>query len=446
MPGIGDRLEVNVESQAFGGDGVARSSGFVILVEGGVTGDRARVQITQVSRTFARARLVEILSPSALRRPPECGHFGECGGCVYQDLEYPAQLESKRQQVVDLLMRIGKFREPRVLPTLASSRPLHYRVSMTYTLPSADGAFPGLHRRHPRSSVLEVPLCLLPRDDVQEAYRRIAEDLRRLEGGQRPLQVRIQSGGAESRPVALLIGLRQGPGRALRNLALQWTSRDGPLEGVLWAGVQPALHAGAGGTRLLAGQDSGTQSLGPYHLKVPAGCFFQANPELAARLFEEVSRRCLGSGGLILEIYGGVGALTLFLAAAGHAVLMVEGDPASVRAARENAEANGLRSIQVRQEEAGEALLRLVREEARPRVVVLDPPRVGISRAQAAALARLAQEKILYVSCDPATMARDLREITSEGRWRLAEVLPVDLFPQTAKVECLAELLPVGGR
>src|SRR6266850_629009 len=170
---------------------------------------------------------------------------------------------------------------------------------------------------------MEVPLCLLPRDDIQGAYRRIAEDLRGLEGDQRPLQVRIQSGDAESRPVALLIGLRRGPGRALRDLALQWTCRDGPLEGVLWSGVRAAaLHAEAGRIHLLAGRDSGTQTLGPYRLKVPTGCFFQANPELAARLFEEVSRRCLGIAGPILEIYGGVGALSLFLAGAGHAVLM----------------------------------------------------------------------------------------------------------------------------
>jgi 23S rRNA (uracil1939-C5)-methyltransferase len=436
---------VTVESQAFGGDGVARCGGLVILVEGGVAGDRARVRITQVARTFARARLVEILAPSDQRLPPPCSHFGECGGCAYQSLEYPAQLASKRQQVADLLMRIGKFREPRVLPTLAGAHPLHYRVRMTYTLPSVGGALPGLHRRHPRSSVLEVPFCLLPKEEIQEAYRRIAQDLRHLLGDQRPLQVRIQSGDADSRPTALLIGLRRRPGRALRDLALRWTRADGPLEGVSWSGVgAPALHAEAGGARLLAGRDGSTHLLGPYRLRVPAGSFFQANCALAARLFEEVSRRCLGIAGPILEVFGGVGALSLFLAAAGHAVLMVEGDPASARAARENAEANGCQSIQVRQEEAGAALRRLARQGARPGVVVLDPPRAGISREQAVALSRLAQEKILYVSCDPATLARDLRVIASGGRWRLSEVLPVDLFPQTAEVECLAELLPAG--
>ena len=439
-PSVGETLELTIESMAYGGAGVARHERLVVLVDGGVTGDRVAATLTHCARTFARARVLQILSPSPLRREPACRHFPRCGGCVYQNLAEADQREIKRRQVRDLLERVGRFPNPPVRPVLASPSPFHYRNRMRYAVPREQGAAPGLHGRWDPREVLEVSSCLLPRPDLQDTYRTLLDDLRPLAAGERPSQIEIQGGAEGTRPIAVLTGMGP-PSPRILHLAARWCEPEGPLAGVVWmpaiAGRRRRL---SGEVRLLAGEDRTIESLAAFRLAVPAGCFFQANPDLAAHLFEDVARRCRGVAGGILELYGGVGALSLFLAASGEPLRVVEGDPRSVRAARENARSNGLEGIRFQAEEVGRALRGLETKRRRYGVVVLDPPRSGLPQGSAARVARLATSKILYLSCDPATLARDLRGIAAGGEWRLEEIVPVDLFPQTAGIECLAEL------
>jgi len=438
---VGDRVELVIDSLAYGGAGVARYRGLVILVDGGVPGDRVMAQLTQRPRNFARARVVQILSPSPLRQTPLCTHFGECGGCVYQHVDYRAQLEAKRSQVVDLLERVGGFQNPPVGAAVGSALPLRYRNRMSYAVALRRGGGPGLRRRQNARSILEVPDCLLPREAIQEAYRRILDDVRRLCPRARPLRMEIQAGEEATRPVVLLRG-RSRPPKELLHLASRWVAPGGPLAGVLWAhGPAARLRNGASTrVRLIAGQDQTREQMGPYRFRIPVGSFFQAHSVLAAHLFGEVARRCLGLTGGILELFSGVGALSLFLAAGGEPLVTVEADLRAVQAARENARSNGIAGIQFVATEVARVLWRFEREGRKFGAVVLDPPRTGLSPEVAARVTSLATGKILYLSCDPATLARDLRAMVSGRRWCLKEVIPVDLFPQAAGVECLAEL------
>jgi 23S rRNA (uracil1939-C5)-methyltransferase len=182
------------------------------------------------------------------------------------------------------------------------------------------------------------------------------------------------------------------------------------------------------------------ESLAEFRLRIPAGSFFQANPPLAERIFEEIAGRCGEAQESILELYAGVGALTLFLARGGRRVTAVEGNPDSIRAARENARLNGFHAIEWIQADIRDAIARWAQNAAAFDVLVLDPPRSGLPRDGARQLASLARRRILYLSCDPATLARDVRDFISLESWRLKEVLPVDFFPQTAGIECLAVL------
>ena len=441
----GPQLELTVDSLAFGGDGVARHQGLVVLVEGGLPGDRVRARLMRRSRNFARARVEEILSPSASRVPVPCPHFPECGGCAYQNLDYSVQLGEKRQQVVDLLERVGRFPDPAVAPTLASPEPFLYRSRMTYVLPLRKDSGPGLHRRSAPGGSLEVEACLLPESLLQQAYLGIRTDLRRLQPRRRPSQIEIQAGEPGERPVALLCG-RGGPGAEILRLATLWTGKGGPLGGVVWSGEVSGRHRGLGGQRrILAGRGHVFRHLGPFQYRIPAGSFFQANAPMAGRLFGEVVRRCGTAPGGILELYCGVGALSLFLAGTGSPVLALEGDRAAVKAALDNGRANRVPGIEFRAEEVGGAVRRLEASPRRFGTVVVDPPRSGLPPGTAPILGRLAREKILYLSCNPSTLARDLREIVAEGNWRLSEVIPADMFPQTTEIECLAELLPGAG-
>ena len=439
----GPRLELTVDSLAFGGEGVARHEGLVVLVDGGLPGDRVVARVVHRSRNFARARVETVLSPSPHRIPARCAHFPECGGCSYQHLDYSAQLAAKRGQVVDLLERIGRFSAPSVAPALGAARPFLYRNRMTYAFASREGSAPGLHRRGDPLGVVEVPGCLLPESTLQQAYLRLRDDLRSLPPGRRPSQIAIQAGESGEFPVGMLRGPGDPPADILR-LAVAWTADAGPLRGVVWVGESGERQRDRGSVpRFLSGEGHVHRRLGAYRYRLPAGSFFQANTEVAATLFEEVARRCSIGSGDILELYSGVGALTLFLGGTGMRVLAVEGDATAVRAAEVNARENRVETVEFRTEGVQEAVSRLGASGRKFGTVVVDPPRSGLPPATAGILCKLALQRILYISCNPSTLARDLKAMAESGEWRLQEVVPVDLFPQTAEIECLAELLPV---
>ena len=436
----GARVELKIAALAYGGAGVARKEGFVVLVDRVLPGEEVQVEITQVSRRFARARLLAIGTPSPQRQDPPCPHDPLCGGCAYQALGYPLQLETKRAQVIELLQRIGKIDSPPVGAAIPSPIPFGYRRRMSYTLAAVEGVGGGLHQRADPSSVLEVSGCLLPEPNLQTAYVRLLPELRSLKLFERPRQMDLLSGSDSANPVALFRSDRW-PTSEFRKLALEWVQRGGMVTGVLWLKQESARSRSARGKRLLlAGKGEVEETLEEFRVRIPAGSFFQANPPLAAKVFQGIARRCGAGRESILELYSGVGALTLFLAAYGRRVTAVEGNPDSVRAARDNLSLNGFHDVEWIQADVRDVMARWSREGTSFDIVVLDPPRTGLPREAAGQLSSLARKRILYLSCDPATLARDLREILGSGDWVLQEVVPVDFFPQTAGIESLAVL------
>jgi 23S rRNA (uracil1939-C5)-methyltransferase len=436
----GARVELEIDTLAYGGAGVARRDGFVVLVDRVLPGERIQAEITRLSRRFARARLLEIITPSPTRQDFPCIHDPLCGGCAYQALPYALQLETKRAQVKELLQRIGKTESPPVGPVLPAPSPFGYRRRMSYTFSGDEGVGPGLHRRGEPSGILEVPGCLLPEPDLQRAYERLLPELRALKSSHQPRHLELLSGTRSPLPVALCRGARF-PSREFRRLAAGWVQGEKILRGVLWLRHEPdRWRPPSGSPQLLAGVGDVEEILGEFRVRIPAGCFFQANPPVAAKIFQEIAARCGAAQESILELYAGVGALTLFLGRGGRRVTAVEGNSESVRAARENAELNQLHAIEWIREDVRDAIARWTKDGTAFDHVVLDPPRSGLPPHGAQQVASLARRKILYLSCDPATLARDIRGIVESGGWRLKEVLPVDFFPQTAGIEILSVL------
>ncbi|MCI0568221.1 MAG: class I SAM-dependent RNA methyltransferase [Acidobacteria bacterium] len=435
----GAQVELEIGTLAYGGAGVARLDGFVVLVDRALPGERIQAEITHLSRRFARGRVLQIVSSSPHRQDPPCRHEPFCGGCAYQALPYPLQLESKRAQVRELLQRIGKVESPPVGAVLPAPASFGYRRRMSYTFSDEESVGPGLHRRADPAAVLEVPGCLLPEPHLQRTYERLLEDLRSLENSQSSRHLELQSGSCSPSPVALFRG-GSLPSRELRRLADTWV-QGGILRGVLWMQQDSTRsRPEAGKSQLLAGVAYVEEVLAEFRLRIPAGTFFQANPPLAERIFQEIAGRCGEGQESILELYAGVGALTLFLARGGRRVTAVEGNPDSIRAARENARLNGFHAIEWIQADIRDSIARWARDGAAFDILALDPPRSGLPRDGARQLASVARRRILYLSCDPATLARDVRDFISDGSWRLKEVLPVDFFPHTAGIECLAVL------
>ena len=410
---VGDVVEVSVRAVAAGGAGVADlPDGRVAFVQRTAPGDRARVRVSAAKRSWARATLVEVLAPGPGRRPPPCPFYGRCGGCTLQHLEYPEQLRWKARMVADALERIGRVT---VAPPVVEPSPceFRYRNRVTFTLRRLRGpdgvVVAGFHEIDEPDRVVDVTgACMLP----EEAIARVWDGLR-LAWGE----------GAERLPAGTTLRLTlrsvaEGVILVVEGGSGTWTP-DVLIQNV--PGLVAVWHkAGDGPPVLMAGEA----------IRRGARAFIQVNRKAAERLHAAVLH-AVGTvtGRTVVDAYCGVGVYGRVLARAGARVAGMEIDPEAAAAAREDAPA-GFRVIEGAVEDhLGEVLP--------ADVVILNPPRAGVDDAVTRALSHRRIVRIIYVSCDPATLARDLGRL--EG-YRLTRVEAFDLFPQTAHVETLALL------
>lgn len=381
------QVQLRVESLAAGGDGVAHlPDGRVVFVPFSAPGDLVRVRVVESRARFARARVEELLEPGPSRVEPVCPAFGSCGGCAWQHVDYATQLEAKREILRGAIRRIGGLVEASVGPVLPSPSEYGYRGR---TRVRVEGGRVGYRRRrsHALCAVGRCPVLVPPLD-------RLLHELATYPPAQEG-EWELAYGSQEVR--AAPIG----------------------------AEAAPRVHLAAAGHRI----------------GVSSGVFAQSNALLLDALVTHVERAAAGHhptpGAVVVELYAGAGLLTLGLAECFERVVAVEGDPAAVRDLRANLGRAGIERVEVLGEPVERALPRLAGRA--PAALVLDPPRTGLPRGAAAALAAVRAARIVYLSCDPATLARDLAELCSLG-YGLSAVEGIDLFPQTPHVEALATL------
>lgn len=391
MSGDAPELELAIERLAAGGDGVGRlCDGRVAFVPFSAPGDRLHVRVVETHARFVRAEIVALLASSPHRTTPQCVVFGECGGCRWQHLDYQTQLEAKRGIVADALARVGRIASPKAIEIVASPSPYAYR-GRTRVLARAGRVG---YRRARSNELCAVRSCpvLLPALD-----------------------------------------------RALGALAAQ-PSADGEWE----------LVAGASGdvrqTRVSAPAPSAAPARGAERvapraedaaLRISPLVFVQSNALLVDALVRAVVEAA-GSGERALELFAGAGLFTLALAPRFARIVAVESDADAAGDLARNLRDGGIVHARVVEARA-EAWLAQISGKPPPDVIVLDPPRRGLAQGGAAALAALRARRIVYVSCDPATLARDLGVLIS-ARWRLVRAHAFDLFPQTPHVEAIAVL------
>jgi 23S rRNA (uracil1939-C5)-methyltransferase len=445
-PRRGDTLELTIDDLAFGGEGVGRADGYVVFVRGGLPGDRARVKIVEARSRFGRAAIESVESPSPDRVEAPCPYFGRCGGCRLQHLSYPAQLAFKTKQVRDCLERIGGLGAFELRPILAAPEPYGYRNKMEFTV--APGPAIGLHQADRYDVVLDIERCLLQSDTMNA----LLEELHR-ETRARALSVYDQaSGEGLLRFVSLREGRRTGEAmvnivastpdvEALGPVAERLRARvPGTASVVLNVTAKKASVAVGTEEHLLLGRDHIRESIGGLTFQVSANSFFQTNTTQAERLFALVEAACeLGGAERVMDLYSGTGAISLLLARRCRWVYGVEVAAAAVADAVRNAHENGIENCTFLAGEVRHVLPGLMRDGVRADVVVADPPRAGFHPKALAALAALAPPRLVYVSCNPATLARDLSDLVRQG-YRLDWVQPVDMFPQTPHIEAVARL------
>ncbi len=404
------RVRLHLDDMAYGGSAVGRHEGKAVFVPGGIPGEDVVVEITEERARYSLGRLVEIVAPSPERVAPPCPSFGRCGGCQWQHIAYGAQLRYKQQIVRSQLERIGKIVDPPVQPIIGMADPWRYRNNMQFVV---DGTGHLCLLAMGTSRPVPIGDCRLLCPELREIYDELELDFPGLEG----------------------VTLRAGRATGERMLVLEAEAGEPPeleMDRTLSCVI---LHPDGTGEALV-GSTHFHEEVDGRRLRISAGSFFQVNTEQAAQLLRLVQEyAAVGPGQAVLDAYGGVGTFGLALAERAGRAIIVEANPSAVADARENAA--GRPNVRVIEGAVEDVLPRLPGDID---VAVLDPPRAGLRPRALEALAGRRPGRVVYVSCDPGTLARDLRYLLDRA-YRLEAVQPVDMFPQTHHVESVARLV-----
>jgi 23S rRNA (uracil1939-C5)-methyltransferase len=422
-------MEIEIERLGINGEGVGHLDGFTYFVDGALPEEKVVVEIYEKRKTYARAKVVKWLSTSPHRKKPVCPRFGSCGGCQLMHLDYPEQLKAKRERVQDALERIGKLKI-HVLPCLPSPSSLSYRNKIQ--LPVQEGNRLGLYA-HNSHELIEIDQCYIHSELGDVAFQKIQKILR--ENPCKTLKhLLIKTAVATQQILVILVTSDASDLMAWAEKIMQ---RVPEVRGVV-QNINPASgNVILGDTwRTVLGQGFIQETLAGLSFKVSPASFFQINPAQAEKLYEKVAQFCALEGKKrVLDAYCGVGTLSLILAKNAKEVIGVESVEQAITDADENARANKISNARFVCSLAEEFIPTLEQID----VCVLNPPRKGCEKTVLEKLAQLKPKRIVYVSCDPATLARDLQLLCSSG-YSLKYVQPFDMFPQTAHVESVALL------
>lgn len=434
---MGAEVELTLEAMAYGGAALGRYEGRVVFVPYALPGERVRVRLTRERKRWAEAELVEVVAPSRGRVIPRCPHFGphKCGGCQWQHIDYEAQLRLKSEIVREQLRRIGRFEAPPVRDCLGNlADPWMYRNNVQLHV-SAEGNVGFVNAD--RSAVHPIDVCYIMNPAVYALFQQIER-----EGPGEAIGITEPDPTPDVSPTVRRIGLR-GSVRTGDQMIVLETEGDAVPAIELDRPVAVTLRVGgeeeAPVTVPLRGEPWNEEELGGRRWHISGGSFFQVNTEMAEQLLAVVRDFAgpLSGRERILDAYAGVGTFGLSLAPTAGLVWLVEAHPQAVADAHINAA--WLQNVEILEGTAETILPAWPVDRPRPDLAILDPPRAGCEVPALDSLIGLQVPRIVYVSCDPATLARDLRRLADAG-YELDAVQPVDLFPQTFHIESVARL------
>lgn len=442
----GQLVEILISDLSDTGDGVGRWGERVVFVPDSVPGDRAFVRLVRVKPEYAHALLHELLEPSTHRIRPSCIVADKCGGCQWQHIAYEYQLEAKQNQVIQALERIGRFSRPPVAPVLAAPN-LNYRNKATYPLgTSATGKVQAGYYQKGSHHLINLNQCPVQDSRLNPLLKEVKQDIQKRswrvydehkhKGQVRHLALRI---GRRTGEMLLTLVVRSWDLPGIEVQASEWLNRYPQLVGVSLNRNPERTNAIFGSeTRCIAGQAYLIEQFAGLEFQVLPDTFFQVYTESAESLLQVIMQQLnLQGDEVLVDAYCGIGTLTLPLARVLRQAIGLEVQPEAVEQAQLNAQRNEISNVTFRVGAVEELLPQL---EITPDIVLLDPPRKGCDRAVIEALLRNKPVRIVYVSCKPATLARDLKMLC-QSEYRLVKVQPADFFPQTAHVECAAFLV-----
>lgn len=431
-PRRGDLLELEIDSLAFGGRGVARAEGFVVFVAGALPGDRVRAEVTKGKKRFAEARTVELVRAAADRLPDRCVHGGEpCPGAPWQGLPYERQLDYKQEQVAEALNRIGGLEGFELEEIVPAPEQWRYRNKLEYSFgETGEELTLGFHARGRWDLTVDVDDCHLSSGAGNEARNA------------------VRAWAREEAIPAYDARARRG---VLRNLAVREGRRTGQVQTRLVTtkarfprppvDLHTMVEDDAGGTdgpTGVLGEERLREELCGLKLEMSHGAFFQTNTEMAERLYA-VAAEFAGLSGRerVFDLFCGIGTIGLTMAGRAGEVWGLEIVPEAIADAERNARRNKIENARFMAANARTGVRPLVEKAGKPDVVIVDPPRAGLSQKIVRRVLECEARKIVYVSCNPTTLAPNAVQLVEAG-YKLTRVRPVDMFPQTPHIECVA--------
>jgi len=443
---LGRTYTFSITGLGHSGEGVGRVEGFTVFVRYALPGETVTAVIEEVRTNFARGRLIRIEVADPQRVNPQCPVYEACGGCQLQHLSYAGQLEAKRQSVQDSIQRIGKLMDVKIMPVLGMTDPWRYRNKAQFPVGCLGGEIitgcfaAGSH------DIVSTQSCLIQNvynDRLLAAVRRIAASV-----GVAPYDEKTGQG--VLRHVMGRVGIATGEVMAV----LVTATRDFPGSEELVRQLRDAMpeivsiqqNVNSGRTNVILGRETRVlwgnpviyDRIGRFSFQISAESFFQVNAVQTQVLYEQAVKKAGLSGAeTVFDLYSGTGTISLFLSESASQVYGIEYSKAAVADAERNAADNGVRNVNFIAGDVAEKIVELQEKGIRPDVIVLDPPRAGCEEIVLRTAAAMEPSRIVYVSCNPATLARDLA-ILENMDYATREVQPVDMFPQTYHVECVA--------
>jgi len=453
-----DILELRINKMAYGGQGIARLDGFVIFVKGALPGDRLTAQVFKKKKSYAEARMLELIEPSPDRIQPPCPYAGFCGGCQWQNLRYERQLDYKKDQVLESMDHIGAVRNFVVHDVIPSEKRFGYRNKMEFSfsdrrwfLPQelhkreTEGNFAlGLHVPGTYSKVIDMDACLLQGEKGNQILREVKTyvkgcgvpvyGIKTHEGFWRFLVIRYST--AFDQWMVNIVTSEDRPD-AVRPLADILIHKFKTIKSVVNNITQSKASVALGEReKLIAGEKYIKDKIGIFDFQISSNSFFQTNSLGAQRLYQTVLDYAEFKGDeAVLDLYSGTGTIPIFIASEAKTLTGIEINESAVRDARKNCEKNGISNCNFI---CGDIREKLSAITWKPDVMIIDPPRAGMHQDVLAHVLRLSPEKIVYGSCNPSTMARDIGLMIQD--YEVLEMQPVDMFPHTYHIEAVAKM------
>ena len=442
-------IDVIFEDLTHDGAGVAKVEGYPLFVPNGLPGEKAKIKVIKVNKGYGFGRLIEITEDSPYRVEPECPIYKECGGCQLQHMSYEGQLKAKEKQVSDVLQRIGKLENVKVHPVIGMENPWRYRNKAQVPIGENEGGLIGGFYQQRSHQIIDMKACIIQQEKNDEVVKKVKEicningvrayDEQKHKGELRHIMARY---GLKSGEVMVVLVTRTNELTGKKKIIEEIAKRIPGVKSIVQNINSKKTNVIFGDeTKVLWGEEVIYDSIGDIKFAISARSFYQVNPEQTKVLYDKALEYAdLTGEENVIDAYCGIGTISLFLAQKARKVYGVEIVPEAIEDAKKNAELNGISNVEFAVGEAETVIPEWYENGVVADVLVVDPPRKGCDDKLLQTIINMKPKKVVYVSCNPATLARDLR-VLEDGGYQTVEVQPVDMFPQTMHVECVAQLI-----